>query len=56
MGSPMGLSKEDEMVKRTKMAKIQLTKGKSENGSGNDEAFGGVSKTYGERCNNGDHD
>ena len=56
MGSPMGLSKEDEMVKRTKMAKIQLTKGKSENGSGNDEAFGEVSKMYAERYNKGDHD
>ena len=51
----MGLSKEDEMVKRTKMAKIQLTKGKSENGSGNDEAFGEVSKMYAERYNKGDH-
>ena len=56
MGSRMGLAKEDEMVKRTKMAKIQLTKGKSQNGSGNDEAFGEVSKTYDERYNKEDHD
>ena len=56
MGSPMGLSKEDKMVKRTKMAKIQLTKGKSQNGSGNDEAFGEVSTTYDERYNKKDHD
>ena len=52
----MRLSKEEEMVKRTKMAKIQLTKGKSENGSGNDEAFGEVTKMHAKKYSKEDHD